>query len=196
MTLKMTIRKATSNDAESIATLFMLVLENMVYKFIGETDYNKAKEFLVYFLQKEHNQYSFQNCYVTEIGNEIIGVANLYNGAELHELRRPILDHITEHYATDLHIEDETQAGEYYIYTIAIYSSEQGKGIGSKLLNHLIDLYVYQQQLTLGLLVDENNPKAKKLYLKMGFEYMGTKRLLGHNLDHLQIKKEHAIVNH
>lgn len=190
------IRKATSNDAESIATLLMLVLENMVYKFIGETDCSKAKEFLRYFLQKEHNQYSFQNCYVAEIDDEIIGVVNLYNGAEFHELRKPILDHIVEHYATDLHIEDETQAGEYYIDTIAICGSEQGKGIGSKLLNHLIDLYVFQQQQTLGLLVDENNPKAKKLYLKMGFECVGTKSLLGHNLDHLQIKKEHAIVNH
>ncbi len=192
----MTIRKATSNDAESIATLFMLVLENMVYKFIGETDYNKAKEFLVYFLLKEHNQYSFQNCYIAEIDDEIIGVVNLYNGAEFHELRKPILDHIAEHYATDLHIEDETQAGEYYIDTIAICRSEQGKGIGSKLLNLLIDLYVFQQQQTLGLLVDENNPKAKKLYLKMGFECVGTKKLLGHHLDHLQIKKEQAIANH
>ena len=195
MPLKMTIRKATSNDAESIATLFMLVLENMVYKFIGGTDYHKAKEFLVYFLQKEHNQYSFQNCYVAEIEDEIIGVVNLYDGAKLQELRKPILDHIAQNFATDLHIEDETQAGEYYIDTLAVCSSEQGKGIGSKLLNHLIEVYVFQQQQTLGLLVDQHNPMAKKLYLKIGFECVGTKRLLGHHLDHLQIKKEQAIVN-
>ncbi|MET7029954.1 GNAT family N-acetyltransferase [Sediminicola luteus] len=191
----MKIRKATSKDAESIATLLMLVLEKMIYKFIGETDYTKAKEFLAYFLQKEHNQYSFRNCYVAEIDNEIIGVVNLYNGAELYELRQPILDHIAEHYASGLHIEDETQTGEYYIDTIAINKSVQGKGVGSKLLNHLINLYVFQQQQTLGLLVDENNPKAKKLYLKMGFECVGTKSLLGHHLDHLQIKRELANTN-
>ncbi|MFT4832384.1 MAG: ribosomal protein S18 acetylase RimI-like enzyme [Psychroserpens sp.] len=183
----MMIRKATSRDAQSIASLLMLVLENMVYKFIGETDYTKAKEFLIYFLSRENNQYSYQNCYVAEIGNEIIGVVNLYNGAELHELRQPVLEHIHHYYSTDLHIEDETQAGEYYIDTIAVRSSEQGKGIGSKILLYLIDKYVVKKKQTLGLLVDVNNPRAKKLYVKMGFECVGKKVLLGHHLDHLQI---------
>ena len=195
MTLKMTIRKARADEAEPIAILLMLVLENMVYKFIGETDYTKAKEFLVYFLEKEHNQYSFQNCYVAERENEIIGVVNLYKGADLNKLRKPILEYSSHYYSTEIHVEDETQAGEYYIDTIAVRNIEQRKGIGSKLLNHLIDVFVFQQQQTLGLLVDENNPKAKKLYLKLGFECVGTKSLLGHNLNHLQIKREHANTN-
>ncbi|MGY8915642.1 MAG: N-acetyltransferase family protein [Flavobacteriales bacterium] len=184
----MTIRKATSNDVESIAPLLMLVLENMVYKFIGETDYIKAKEFLVYFLKREHNQYSFQNCFIAERDNEIIGVINIYQGSDLNELRQPILEYSNHYYSTELHIEDETQAGEYYIDTIAVSSGEQGRGIGSKLLQHVIDTHVFGQKQTLGLLVDEHNPKAKKLYLNKGFKCVGKKVLLGHHMEHLQIK--------
>lgn len=183
----MTIRKARADEAESIATLLMLVLENMVYKIIGETDYTKAKEFLVYFLKREHNQYSFQNCFVAEKNNEIIGVINIYQGADLNKLRQPILEYSSHYYSTDLHIEDETQAGEYYIDTIAVRNNAQRKGIGSNLLQHAIDLYVFGQKQTLGLLVDEQNPKAKKLYLNKGFKYVGKKVLLGHHMEHLQI---------
>ncbi|MEB8330186.1 GNAT family N-acetyltransferase [Flavobacteriaceae bacterium KMM 6897] len=191
----MMIRKATANDAESIAPILMLVLEKMVYKFIGETDFIKAKEFLTHFLKRKNNQYSYQNCFVAESGNEIIGVVNLYNGADLNRLRQPVLEHIHHYYSTDLHIADETQAGEYYIDTISVRSSEQGKGIGSRMLHQLIEEFTVKEKQTLGLLVDVNNPKAKKLYLKMGFECVGTKVLLGHNLDHLQFKsKGHILV--
>ncbi|MET6991573.1 GNAT family N-acetyltransferase [Sediminicola arcticus] len=191
----MTIRKATTNDVDSIAPILLLVLEKIVYTFIGENDYTKAKEFLIYFLNRGNNQYSYQNCYVAERDDEIIGVANLYNGSDLEQLRQPVLEYIDQHYATDLHIEDETQKGEYYIDTIAVKSNEQGNGVGSQMLQHLINEYMANKKQTLGLLVNENNPNAKKLYLKMGFASVGKKKLLGHQLDHLQIKGEHLIIN-
>lgn len=183
----MTIRKATADDAEAIAPILMSVLKKLIYKFIGENDYPKAKGFLVHFLKKEHNQYSYQNCFVAESDNEIIGVVNLYNGSDLKKLRKPVLENVDQIHPYGFHIEDETQPGEYYIDTISVSRHERGKGIGSMLLQHLIDTYVVKNNQTLGLLVDKNNPKAKKLYLKMGFECVGTKVLLGNNLDHLQI---------
>ena len=162
----MTIRKATTNDVDSIAPILLLVLEKIVYTFIGENDYTKAKEFLIYFLNRGNNQYSYQNCYVAERDDEIIGVANLYNGSDLEQLRQPVLEYI-----------------------------EQGNGVGSQMLQHLINEYMANKKQTLGLLVNENNPNAKKLYLKMGFASVGKKKLLGHQLDHLQIKGEHLIIN-
>ncbi len=184
----MKIRNATTNDVESIAALLMLVLENMVYKFIGEKDYEKAREFLVYFLKKKQNQYSFENCFVAESSTEIIGVINIYNGSNLTVLRQPILEHSNRNYNITLPIEDETQAGEYYIDTLAVHGKWQGKGIGTKLLQHAIDTYVVKKKETLGLLVNENNPNAKKLYLNLGFESVGKKNLLGHSMEHLQIQ--------
>lgn len=186
----MKIRKATKHDVDSIAPILLLVLEKIVYAFIGENVYTKAQNFLIYFLNSENNQYSYQNCYVAERGNEIIGVVNLYKGSDLEQLRHPVLKYIDQYYATDLHIEDETQKGEYYIDTIAVKSNEQGNGVGSQMLQHLINEYVTNKKQTLGLLVNENNPNAKKLYLKMGFASAGKKKLLGHQLDHLQIRRK------
>ena len=79
----------------------------------------------------------------------------------------------------DFSPEDETQAGEFYIDCVGVNTVWQGKGVGSKLFDFLIDEYVHKRKKTLGLLVDNNNPKAKKLYLKLGFEITGEKILTG-----------------
>lgn len=56
-----------------------------------------------------------------------------------------------------------------------------------KLLQFIIDEYVSKQGHTLGLLVDEKNPNAKRLYLKLGFKHVGNKVLLGNSMKQLQI---------
>jgi len=66
----------------------------------------------------------------------------------------------------------------------------RGKGIGTKILQYLIDEYVISQKRTLGLLVEKDNVMARNLYLKLGFKEMGTKILVGKHLDHLQIKND------
>jgi len=59
--------------------------------------------------------------------------------------------------------------------------------LGTKLLQFLIQEYVEKQGLTLGLLVDNDNPNAKRLYEKIGFRVVGEKTLVGHAMEHLQI---------
>ncbi|MCV9933569.1 GNAT family N-acetyltransferase [Flavobacterium sp. LS1R47] len=184
----MIIRKATIKDSNDIATYLLLAMEDIVYKFIGEENHNKAKEFLLHFIEKENNQYSYQNCFVVEDDNEIIAAVNIYDGAKLHLLREPIAQYVRTHYNKQFNPEDETQKGEFYIDTLGVNPKCQGKGIGSKLLQFLIDEYVTKKQKTLGLLVDEGNPNAKKLYLKLGFKPVGNKTLVGKTLEHLQIK--------
>lgn len=185
----MRIRRATLNDADFIATYLLLAMEDIVYKFIGAKDESKAKEFLLYFAKKENNQYSFQNCWVAEIGKEVVAAVNLYNGARLNELRTPVIEYIRSKFDRDFEIEDETGEGEYYIDSLGVNQGYQGKGIGSQVLQFLIEKYVNQQDQTLGLLVDEENSLAKRLYLKLGFESIGEKFLFGKRMEHLQIKK-------
>lgn len=184
----MIIRKATIKDCKDIATYLLLAMEDIVYKFIGEQNYDKAKEFLLHFIEKENNQYSYKNCFVVEDDNEIIAAVNIYDGAKLHLLREPIAQYVRTHFNKNFNPEDETQKGEFYIDTLGVSPKYQGKGIGSKLLQFLIDEYVTKKQKTLGLLVDEGNPNAKKLYLKLGFKPVGVKTLIGKRMDHLQIK--------
>lgn len=184
----MIIRKATIKDAESIAPLLLSAMEDIVYQFINEKNYTKAKAFLLHFIQQENNQYSYQNCFVAIEENQIIGAVNIYDGAKLHELRKPIIKYIQTQFNAKINIEAETQSGEFYIDSLGVNSSFQGKGIGSKMLLFLINKYVNQNQQTLGLLVEKENPKAKKLYLNLGFKVIGNKTLVGKTLEHLQIK--------
>lgn len=184
----MIIRKALLQDSETIASLLMLATGEVIYRFIAERNFQKGIDFLRHFVKCEANQYSFQNCYVIEDEGEILGALLAYDGAKLHELRKPVLAYIHQHFDPHLLVEDETQAGEYYIDSLGVLPNQQGKGIGARLLQYVITEQVTQNGQTLGLLVDKTNPGAKRLYLKLGFESVGEKNLLGISLEHLQLK--------
>lgn len=184
----MIIRKATAGDSAYIAPFLLLAMEDIIYTFINQTDYDTALNFLSCFVEKENNQYSYQNCFVAELDSKIIAAVNVYDGAKLHLLRAPIIDYVKDNYNKNFSPEEETQSGEYYIDSLGVSPSQQGKGIGSKMLQYLIGEYVTKNKHVLGLLVEEDKPNAKKLYLKLGFRVVGTKTLVGKNLDHLQIK--------
>ena len=183
------IRKATVNDSEMIAAYLLLAMEDIVFKFIGEANPEKAKEFMLHFVEKDNNQYSYLNCWVAEDNMKVVAAINLYNGAQLSELRQPVIEYLRNRFNKDFNPEDETQAGEYYLDTLGVNPNHRNKGIGTKLLQFVIDEYVNRHGQTLGLLVDEINPNAKRLYLKLGFKSAGTRVLFGKNVEHLQIKR-------
>lgn len=186
----MIIRKANISDAKDIAPILLLAMEDIIYKFIKKEDYASAKDFLEYFIGKENNQYSYENCFVAEEENEIIGAVNIYNGADLEALRTPIINYVRTHFNPKFDPEFETKPGEFYIDSLGVNPKFQGKGIGSKILRFLIDEYVNKNNETLGLLVEEDNPSAKKLYLNLGFKPVGEKTLVGKKLEHLQISQK------
>lgn len=184
----MIIRNATPNDAESIAQHIMLAMEDIVYSYIGQPNRPKAKDFLLHFIKQRNNQYSYENCLVAEDADQVMASLIFYDGAKLKELRQPVIDYVSKHFNRNLHIEDETQAGEVYIDCLGVSANDQGKGVGAGLLHFLIDEEVIKKKHTLGLLVDNHHPNAKKLYLKTGFKSVGVKMLLGNVFEHLQIK--------
>lgn len=163
-------------------------MEDIVYRFIGEAHPFKAKEFMRHFAGRDNNQYSYQNCWVAEDEQGVMGAVNLYDGARLQELRQPVIEYIRSRFDKDFSPEDETQAGEYYIDTIGVAPQRQGKGTGTRLLQFIIEEYVHQRRETLGLLVDEANPNAQRLYARLGFRRAGKKFLFGKYMEHLQLK--------
>lgn len=185
----MEIRKAQQQDAPIIAPLILLAMEDIAYKFIGEKSREKAIQFLESLIIEKANQYSYQNCWVLLIKEEIVAVACVYNGANLQELRKPVAEKIKLLFNRDFNPEDETQAGEFYIDCVGVSPKMQGKGIGSRMFSFLIEEYVTKRNETLGLLVDKENPNAKKLYLKLGFKAVGEQTLVGKSLEHLQYNR-------
>ena len=183
----MIVRKALSEDTEAIVPLLMLASGEVMYKFIGKKDFLEALAFLHHFVKSENNQYSYQNCYVAEEDGEIVGAVLVYDGGKLEELRTPVLKFIHQHFNRDLNVEDETQAGEFYIDSLGVSPDHQGKGIGSQLLQFVINEKAIAGGGTIGLLVDKTNPGAKRLYLNLDFKPVAEKTLLGISLEHLQL---------
>lgn len=185
----MVIRKATKTDSTAIARYLLLAMEDIVFEFIGEKNPDKAMAFMQYLTASENNQYSYMNCWVAEEGEEVIAAVTIYDGGQLEELRAPVAQYVKEICGQSFNPENETQAGELYIDSFGVDAKHQGKGIGSKLLQFLIDEYVHKKGQTLGLLVDKENPGAKKLYLNLGFRVVGEKTLVGKQMEHLQVEK-------
>ena len=80
----------------------------------------------------------------------------------------------------------ETEAGEFYLDSLAVSSSFRGKGIAKQLLAAAIEKARELGIPKVGLLVDKGNPRAEKLYTKVGFEYVNDTVWGGHGMRHLQ----------
>lgn len=181
-----TCRPAKASDAKAIAPIMLLAMEDIIYYFIDHFDKQEATSLLEHFISIPNNQYSYQHIIVAEEDGKIVGQLCLYPGGQLDVLRKPVMDYLKEKYNRILPTEDETQEGEIYIDTIAVSADAQGKGIGKKLLQYAITTFVEQQGETLGLLVDRENPAAKKLYLNIGFAVIKDVSIFGKEMDHLQ----------
>jgi ribosomal protein S18 acetylase RimI-like enzyme len=184
----MIIRRSTRSDADAIVTCMLLAMEEIVDGFIGKKDQASAVQFLQQFTRQENNQYSWQNCHVAEVNKMVVGAINVYDGAALHRLRQPVVDHIHTHYNTIFSPEDETAAGEWYIDSLGVLPTYRCLGIGTTLLQFLINEYVQKRGEALGLLVEKENTAAKRLYLKLGFQTVGDRTLFGKKMVHLQCK--------
>lgn len=179
------VRFALPSDADFVAPLMFQAMEEIVYKLIGNENPSDAVDFLKTLFRQENNQYSFQNTIVFEENEEIIGSLVSYDGAKLHLLREPVLELAQQFSNKKIIMEDETQAGEIYIDTLSVHPAKQGKGIGSQLIQFLTN-HVAQLQVTkIGLLVDEKNPQAEKLYTRLGFVYENSQILAGGIYKHL-----------
>jgi ribosomal protein S18 acetylase RimI-like enzyme len=178
------IRKASAADADEMVELMMLAMGDLPFKFIASADQSIAFSLLKQFVLKEGNQYSLSNTFVYVLNEKVVGAINAYDGGSIELLRKPFFDYIREtfhHGVFDMDVESE--AGEYYIDTLAVNPSYQGKGIGKDLINAVI---AHAQLLgfdKVGLLV--SNPDAKRLYEKLGFKKVGYRYLLGNKHEHL-----------
>lgn len=183
----MSIRKAKPKESSLIAQYLLWAMEDIVFKFIGERSPEKALYFLQSLTEESSNQYSYENCWVLEQKEAIVAVALVYDGAQLEALRKPVANRLHNMFNRSLEVEDETQAGEQYIDCIAVHPSRQGEGFGTQIINFLIEKFVHKRNEILGLLVDKDNPSAKRLYLKLGFKIVGDQTLAGKLMEHLQI---------
>ncbi len=146
---------------------------------------------MIALVRRDDSQYSYRNAMValddnTTDGHPVVaGVIVGYDGADLHRLRETFLQAAKEFLEQDFRgMDDETQAGEYYIDSLAVNESYRHQGLATLLLKKLIDQKGQRQPV--GLLVDKGNPGAERLYRSLGFEYVNDATWGGHEMRHLQ----------
>ena len=151
---------------------------------------NPLFEAFVELAGREESQYSYRNALVGEVDGVAAGAVVGYDGALLQRLRKPLLDMIAERIGNVPFIEDETSAGEFYVDSLAVLPQFRGRGVGRSLLSAMRDNAFAAGFSHVGLLVDFENPSAEALYNSLGFKRVNATTFLGHNMWHLQVKRE------
>ena len=182
------IKKATRAQAPEIANLIMMAMtDDCCLHFCGEgyglEDFRKMMTTLV---EREDSQYSYKNTYVACDGNKIVGISVSYDGSKLHVLRRAFLELSKEHIGkNNSGMDDETQAGELYLDSLAVLPEYRRQGIARQLI---METKKRADELNLpcvGLLVDKANPIGEALYKSAGFRYSNDNHWGGHEMKHL-----------
>ena len=182
------IVKATKEQSSEIASLIMMAMtDDCCLHFCGNgyglEDFRKMMTLLV---EQEDSQYSYTNTLVAVDGNKVVGISVSYDGGRLHELRRPFLSLTLEYIGKDNSgIDDETQAGELYLDSLAVLPEYRRQGIASRLIMATKERADRMGLPCVGLLVDKGNPSGEALYTSVGFRYANDSQWGGHPMKHL-----------
>jgi len=183
------IRNAKPGDAKAVAPLIIQAMGELANKFSKTTDETKTLGLFEYFFSQQNNQYSHENTLVFEENSQILGTLNAYDGGKLTQLRKNFTDYLRIHNnIEDFNPEEETEAGEFYLDTISVAPSAQGRGIGKQLIYAGINWAEKFGHHTVGLLVEQDNENALRLYEKMGFLIQNEKQFMGGLYYHMIFK--------
>jgi len=182
------VREATKNQAAEIACLIMTAMtDDCCHYFCGEgyglEDFRKMMTILV---EREDSQYSYRNTLVAMDADKVVGISVSYDGERLHELRHAFIEAAKEHIGKDHSgMDDETQAGELYLDSLAVLPEYRRQGIARKLLLAAKERANLLGLPRVGLLVDKDNPVGEALYTSVGFQYVNDNQWGGHPMKHL-----------
>lgn len=182
--MEITIRSGRMEDANIIAQVIAMAIGDtgtMVH-YCGENFIGVLEEIA----QRDDSQYSYRNAIVAEVDGRPAGAIIAYDGAQLYALRERTLAVIHRYNPEFRIVDDETEAGEYYLDSIGVLPEYRGLGIGRKLLLALKKEVARRKHPCIGLLVDPDNGVAERLYESVGFRRIGTRLFIGHDMWHMQ----------
>lgn len=186
----MRIRQGHKSEARDIARLIMKAMSyECCQYYIGEEhSLEEFEDMMTELVSLELSQYSYKNTSVAVSDNdEVIGICVSYDGAMLHTLRQSFVEATMRLFGQDHSgIQDETQPGELYIDSLAVDERYRGQGVATDLLRHATSKALQMNIPAVGLLVDKANPRAERLYTRVGFCYVNDSEWGGHAMKHLQ----------
>ncbi len=182
------IKDARKEQSADIASLIMMAMtDDCCLHFCGVgyglSDFHMMMIMLV---EREDSQYSYKNTLVAMDDDKIVGISVSYDGGCLHELRQAFIQAAKEYIGKDHSgIDDETQAGELYLDSLAVAPEYRRQGIAQRLLMATKKKADRMGLPCVGLLVDKGNPAGEALYASVGFRYVDDNKWGGHPMKHL-----------
>lgn len=181
------ITEAEKTQARVIARLIMMAMTDECCLHFCAEGYGLESflKMMVLLVEREDSQYSYRNTYVAVDGDKVIGIAVSYDGSRLLELRRPFLKLALECIGKDHSgMDEETQAGELYLDSLAVLPEYRRQGIAHRLVLATKEI-ADKMGLPLGLLVDKGNSSGAAFYDSIGFRVSNECHWGGHEMKHL-----------
>ena len=185
---KIEIQEATEAQASDIAKLIMMAMtDDCCLHFCDEghglDDFRRMMTSLV---ERTDTQYSYRNTLVAMEGQKVTGIAVSYDGGRLHQLRQAFIQAARKYIGKDHSgMDDETQAGELYLDSLAVLPEYRRQGIAQRLLKATKEKADAMGLPCVGLLVDQGNSVGEALYASAGFRYANDSHWGGHPMKHL-----------
>lgn len=134
--------------------------------------------------ERPDSQYSYRNALkAVDDNGEIAGIIVAYDGGRLAELRERFFERFHKEFGREIGpVADETEPGEWYLDSLAVFPEYRGRGIATMLINAAIDRS--PENLRPGLLCSKTNPSAARLYENLGFKVVGERSFFGEKMLH------------
>jgi ribosomal protein S18 acetylase RimI-like enzyme len=180
----MKIREGEVADSVVLSELAMIVIRQMDIELMKKIGPDKLKKLFAEFYEQENN--GLQTA-VAELDGEVVGAIFGYAN-EREERVDEVFDFLLQRkFGIQQGFEDiEAQKDEWYLDTLAVFDWIRGNGIGTKLIQFLPVIAKKHGKKFIGLNVDDDNPKAKKLYESIGFKKTGKVILEKHQYTHMK----------
>lgn len=185
---RITVRAARRADAAVIAAAVAMAIgdESALRDYCGNDYMSVLKDIA----EADATQYSWRYALVAEVDGVAAGAVVGYDGGQLEALRKGTFEVLMRCVGRVPNIVDETEACEYYLDSVGLFSQYRGHGVGRALVSAFCDRAFIDGYERVGLIVDCENPNAEALYTSLGFERVGTKLFFSHKMWHLQRRND------
>jgi ribosomal protein S18 acetylase RimI-like enzyme len=179
------IQQAKKENITNLSLLILNAIGTIANTLTGENERNKILETLDLYISMDINRISYNNIYTYKIENELAGLIIAYNSNKIKELDAPILNHLKSKNMFFKSFDKECFKDEFYIDTVSVFEKFQGNGIAKELFIFIEKKAKDLDFKKVSLLVDFENPKALKLYEKIGFRKNSILNVSKHNYHHM-----------
>lgn len=187
------IRNAEPDDAEQIVPLLSMIYDEMEleeFESIPDEDPQRL-------IQQSFKHRSILDIVATTLvaveNDNVIGVAFGYPNTNEDAVNRVFLDvaqKIPSIKDADLFTDQEAAEDEFYLDSLAVDENYRGYGVATKLIDEMAAHANDLEYDTLGLNVDLANPKAEKLYRRLGFVEESKIMIGDHQYRHMQVDSD------